>query len=55
MEEIVIEVRAGLVQNVYANRGKIEIKILDWDTDCDETLKANRELEKQIVSMVNVY
>lgn len=50
--KVIVEVRGGMVQNVYADTDKVDIKILDWDTEQD---RENDILYKKAQCMRHVW
>ena len=39
MTKIVIEVKGGLIQNIYSDKRDVEVEVIDWD-GCDSEDKA---------------
>lgn len=46
MNKIIIEVRDGMVQNVYSDTDKVNVDVLDWDTD---DVDENREHDNEVL------
>jgi hypothetical protein len=60
MRKIIIEVSGGVVQQVVANDGDIQVEILDHDdvNDCDTTPEDRKKADsllKEMENMVIVY
>ena len=49
MTKIVIEVKGGLIQNIYSDKRDVEVEVIDWD-GCDSEDEA--EEYEQIMEQV---
>lgn len=55
-DDIIIEVRGGLVQAVYSDNPNNTVRILDWDNiDSENMTDAEKQMENETKNMRDVF